>query len=131
MNKDVDKRSIIFYDGDCGLCNRFILFILKFERENLFFFSALDSELAKNNLQSLNSDTVVLLQNGNEYYRSQAALLIIKEMIFPICLLTYLRVLPLGFRDFFYKIMAKNRKRFFKGKEQCLFPDKEVKKRFL
>ena len=42
--------KIIFFDGYCGLCNGFVDFILKFDKNAVFKFSPLQSEFAKTKL---------------------------------------------------------------------------------
>lgn len=131
MAYEPKKMNIVFYDGDCGLCNRFIKLILKFEKGPTLYFSPLDSSLAKELLKSRDLETVTLLKNGEEYQRSSAALLIIKEMVFPLSLLYGFIIIPRLLRDYIYKIIARNRKSFFRDNKQCILPTKELKSRFI
>ena len=38
-----DKPEMIFYDGHCGLCHRFVKFVLKRDRQGRFHFAPLQS----------------------------------------------------------------------------------------
>lgn len=131
MSYNIKEMNIVFYDGDCGLCNSFVKLILKYEKSSILYFCPLDSDIAKENIKNLSTDTVIYLQNGKEHYRSEAALLILKEMKWPLSMTYYFRVIPLFIRDCVYKLIANNRHRFFKGNTECLFLDNETKKRFL
>ncbi|PIK13652.1 DCC1-like thiol-disulfide oxidoreductase family protein [Halobacteriovorax sp. JY17] len=131
MSYDIQKMNIIFYDGDCGLCNHFVKFVLRFEKENLFYFSPLNSKLALSTLNEQNLDTVVLLKNGDEFHRSDAALLILKEMKFPISCCYLLRLIPRFLRDSVYKVIARNRSHFLQGDKQCLLPTIDQRSRFI
>jgi predicted DCC family thiol-disulfide oxidoreductase YuxK len=42
-----ENRTILFYDGDCGLCSRAVLFVVKNERFPKIYFSSIQSEFAK------------------------------------------------------------------------------------
>ena len=47
----MDAMDIIFYDGHCGLCHRWVRRVLAADREGrLFHFSPLQGELIKNRL---------------------------------------------------------------------------------
>ena len=131
MGYDTKEMSIIFFDGDCGLCNRFIKLILRFEKHPNFYFSPLGSPIANELLKSQDLDTVVLLKNEVEYHRSSAALLVLKEMIFPISLLYVFILIPRIIRDYIYKVIASNRKSFFRDDIQCILPSEELKRRFI
>ncbi len=131
MSYDIQKMNIIFYDGDCGLCNHFVKFVLRFEKENLFYFSPLNSKLALSTLNEQNLDTVVLLKNGDEFHRSDAALLILKEMKFPISCCYLLRLIPRFLRDSVYKVIARNRSHFLQRDKQCLLPTIDQRSRFI
>ena len=61
MSYNIREMNIIFYDGDCGLCNRFVKFVLRFEKSSLFYFSPLSSELAKSELHEQSLDNIVPL----------------------------------------------------------------------
>src|SRR5262249_32383445 len=71
-------RHVIFYDGECPLCNRAVRFLLQADKKRIFYFARLDGETAKKKLVSLrlndpSLDTMVLLQN---YQTDQEQLLI-------------------------------------------------------
>jgi len=53
-------NPIILYDGVCGLCNRFVQFVLKRDHEDRFRFAALQSKFARDILErhQLNADAL-------------------------------------------------------------------------
>jgi predicted DCC family thiol-disulfide oxidoreductase YuxK len=81
---DINSKTILFFDGNCGLCNRSVKFVLRKEKDQELIFSPLQSEFSKKTLQSFNlkdnMDTMVLLENGKIYLRSSAALRITKYL---------------------------------------------------
>lgn len=57
-------NHLLFYDGDCGFCDRAVRFLLKHDKNKLFLFAPLQGETAKRLLNPLPTlDTVVLLEN--------------------------------------------------------------------
>lgn len=57
-------NHLIFYDGECGFCDRAVQFLLKHDHKKLFLFAPLQGETAKQLLDPLPQlDTVVLLEN--------------------------------------------------------------------
>ena len=137
---------IILFDGVCNLCNASVQFIIERDPTAIFRFSALQSDfvqsiLAKNAVNMASSDipkigaeggdSVILVENGNVYDRSTAALRIARRLSGAIKFLYIFIVIPRPIRDFFYKIIAKNRYRWFGKQDACWMPTKELKARFL
>ena len=133
---------IILFDGVCNLCNASVQFIIERDPTAIFQFASLQSEagqaiLAKNALNAaLNNDasaedSVILVENGQVYDRSTAALRIARRLSGAIKLLYVFIVVPKPIRDFVYKIIAKNRYRWFGKQDACWMPTKELKARFL
>ncbi|MFC2049126.1 thiol-disulfide oxidoreductase DCC family protein, partial [Chlamydiota bacterium] len=61
-------KHVIFYDGECPLCNRAVRFILSVDREEKFYFAPLNGKTAEQKLahfflKNPELDTLVLLQN--------------------------------------------------------------------
>lgn len=128
----IDK--VVFYDGECGFCNRSILFILKHEKDHQLKFASLHSDFSKNILKShhidaSNTDTLLFLNNGKILDRSTAALTICRHLKFPIGILSMFQIIPSFIRDSIYRIISKNRKKL-KG-ISCIMLTKEQQNRFL
>lgn len=79
------EKYIIFFDGDCLICNRFVQMLLKIDRKNKFHFSSLQSDFALDRLISLpkNTDSIVYLSPRGLYIKSEAILDICKDLSFP------------------------------------------------
>lgn len=129
-------HPVILFDGVCNLCNGFIQFIIKRDPEAKFRFAALQSDFAKDELQKRNINpnvinTVIFLDQNLTYTQSTAALEIAKKLGKGWQLLYPLIFLPTSFRDFVYKLVAKNRYKWFGQKNSCMIPTPELKSRFL
>lgn len=135
-------NPILLYDGVCGLCNRFVRFVLKHDHQDRFRFAALQSNFARTILQrhSLNPDTldtVYLVYDYDEpsehlLSKNEAATAILKGLgglwSFWAGLLD---LLPKGFRDWRYTLVARNRYRFFGKYETCPLPKEKDRAKFL
>ena len=126
-------KSIIFFDGVCGLCNHSVLFVLKRDTRNRFLYSPQQSAYAQKTLpkyggnpQDLN--TIYVLKDAESenpilLTKSSAACYILSELSGGWRLLSYGRFLPRFLRDFVYDCVAKTRYRFFGKKEVCMLPE--------
>lgn len=130
-----DDRPLIIFDGVCHLCNASVAFIIRRDPRGVFSFTPLQGDHAKNLLwnvpaQVINTDSVLLMENGRVYDRSEAALRICRRLPWPWNWIWVLRVIPKGIRDSVYGLMARNRYRWFGRREACMMPRTEWKDRF-
>ena len=135
-------HPILLYDGVCGLCNRFVRFILKHDHNDRFRFAALQSTFARAILErhGLNPnalDTVYLVSDYDQpnerlLARNQAATAVLRELGgFWRFWASILDLLPGRFRDWRYALVARNRYRFFGKYETCPLPQEEDRHTFL
>jgi len=129
-------KSIVFFDGVCNLCNASIDFIIKRDRKNQFLVGALQEDYSKSILSRYKIkedylDSVVLLENGEIFYKSTAALKITRKLsgLWPV--LYTLIILPTWIRDPVYDFIGKNRYRWFGKKNTCRIASPEEKAKFL
>jgi predicted DCC family thiol-disulfide oxidoreductase YuxK len=126
--------KIIFFDGVCGLCDGFVNFILKIDKEKKFMFSPLQSDFAHLNLSQEYTDdlkTLVLMKDGKLYLKSWAIIHILLEIggIWKIVLIG--RLFPRFLLDTLYDLVAKYRYKTFGKKKNCRLPTPEEKSRFV
>ena len=131
-----EKNNIVFYDGICSFCNGLVVFLLKHERRNNMSFCSLQSELAESFLKDLNVkvnlDTIYYYSNGKVYKTSEAIKKISKNLKYPYLMIFYfLTITPKFISEYFYKLFAKNRYKWFGKKDKCQIPSAEDKLRFL
>lgn len=131
MNRN---ERILFYDGDCGFCNRAVSFVLKKDKTATIKFSSLQSEFAQhllteNGRDSLSLDTIVLVDDGVLYDKSNAAIQLCKYFSWPWKPLVLFKIVPRILRDFVYDMIAKNRKRL--AKPYCVLDSSSQKSRFI
>ncbi|MGA9385851.1 MAG: DCC1-like thiol-disulfide oxidoreductase family protein [Candidatus Sulfotelmatobacter sp.] len=135
-------NPILLYDGVCGLCNRFVQFILHRDRNSIFRFASLQSAfagpiLARHGASPTDLDTVyVVINHGlpDEYLlsRSAAILFVLKQLPGPWrTAASLLLLLPNSFRDAAYNAVARHRYRIFGRSETCILPNDQDHNRFL
>ncbi|HEY4875381.1 MAG TPA: thiol-disulfide oxidoreductase DCC family protein [Puia sp.] len=131
-----EEKKIILFDGVCNLCSSGVLFIIKRDKKNQFFFSSLQSKtgqeyLKQFNLPVNNINSFVLIESNKLFTRSTAALRILKYLGNGWQLFYVFITLPKFIRDGIYKWIAKNRYKWFGKKEECWIPTTELQSKFL
>lgn len=127
-------RQIIFFDGVCNLCNAFVDFLIRRDKDQNFFFAPLQGETARLKLpegQPAKLNSVVLWNQGEVLEKSDAALMILQQLGGPWWLMRVFWVVPSFLRDLAYDFVAANRYRFFGKRETCRLPTPAEKARFL
>jgi predicted DCC family thiol-disulfide oxidoreductase YuxK len=127
---------IILFDGVCGLCNGFIDWVLRHDKRSAFRFAPLLSNsgrvlLAQHGLAPNYIESIVLLDGTKTYYRSTAALQILRRLGLPWSIATVFIVLPPHLRDIPYDFIAERRYRWFGRTQQCRIPSASERARFI
>ena len=129
-------NDIIFYDGTCGLCQRFVKWVLARDPEGKFHFAPLQGE-AFNRLVSaedragLPDSAVVRVTDGRLLTKSSAVRYVMKRLQVR-RLARMMHYLPESIADLGYDIIARFRYRLFgKGEEYCPLMPAELRDRFL
>ena len=133
--------QIILYDGICGLCDRFVRFVLKRDKHDRFRFASLQSEFASTILQrhGINPqilDTTYLVRSYNTpqehlLARNDAVVAVFTELggIWKIWA-WLLQLLPKSFRNWRYNLVARYRYRIFGKYNTCPLPDPKDRHKF-
>ncbi|RMA64256.1 thiol-disulfide oxidoreductase DCC family protein [Ulvibacter antarcticus] len=135
MKKET-KHKIILFDGVCNLCNSTIVRIIKNDNKDIFRFTPLQSAvgmvmITEHGIDTSDTDSVILIDNGKAYIKSTAALRIARKLSGGYSLLYGFMIFPKFIRDAVYNFIAKNRYKWFGKKESCMIPTPELKKKFL
>jgi len=133
---DDAASAIVLYDGDCGLCDGFVRWIIRHDRHWRFRFAPLQGETADRLVGPPTgpaSDWTVMLvdERGETFDRSDAALRIIAGCGGIWRGATLFRVVPRGLRDLLYRFIARHRRRWFGGAESCALPTPQLRARLL
>ena len=129
-------NPIVLFDGVCNLCSTSVQFILQRDPAGRFRFASLQSDLAQRllterGLDPKALDSVVVIDGDRLYRESDAALRIARDLKGAWTILTVFRVIPRPVRDWAYRLIARNRYRWFGKSETCWLPTPELRGRFL
>ncbi len=139
-NKMLDlpnNKKIILFDGVCNFCNSSVQYVIKYDKNDIFRFVALQSELGQKIIKHIgisekHIDSIILYEPGIAYYyKSTAVLLIAKNLNGILTFGTLLKIIPSGLRDILYDYIATNRYKWYGKQESCMIPSEELKAKFL
>ena len=128
-------KKIVLFDGECNFCNSSVQFIIKRDPHNEFQFAPLQSDIGKAFINKFhipsNIDSLVLIDDERCYLQSTAALRVCKYLKGSYKLLYCLILIPKPIRNVVYRIIAKNRYKWFGKTESCMIPSPKDRARFL
>jgi predicted DCC family thiol-disulfide oxidoreductase YuxK len=115
---------VVLFDGDCGLCDRVVRFLLWADRARALRFAPLGgpTALGLGEASGAPYQTLVVHVDGRRVERSEAVLLACSRLAWPWRAAAALRIVPLGWRDAVYRLVARHRRRLFGGPEACRLP---------
>ena len=132
---DSQLDKIVLFDGVCNFCNSSVQFILKYDRSNSLQFASLQSPTGQALLKKYDipseMDSVIYIENGRAFIKSDAALKIARYFGGCWKALTFFSVFPAVIRNFFYDIIARNRYKWFGKRDTCMIPSPETRARFI
>jgi predicted DCC family thiol-disulfide oxidoreductase YuxK len=129
------EHPIIFFDGVCAMCNRFVDLVLRADRRDVFRFAPLQGETARELLSPLADDprewSMIYLDERGVHEESDASLEVYRRLGGVWWLASLLRLVPRFVRTPAYRLVARNRYRWFGRRDSCRVPSAEEKARFL
>jgi predicted DCC family thiol-disulfide oxidoreductase YuxK len=138
-----DSRTpVLLYDGECGLCNAVVRFILRHDRSGRIHFAPLQSAPAQEFLRAKglpeeDFDSLIFIPDwenrDREGYllKTSGALAALSSMGGPCAALSRLKVIPAGLRDAVYWLISKTRYAVFGAYEPRPLENPAWEKRFL
>lgn len=133
-------KHLVFFDGACGLCDHSVQFLLRVDRKKVFQFTRLQGETAKKLLTELpkevmDEDSLILIEN---FHSNEQKVYLMGKAWLRICWLLggwfsfigWMSFLPSWPFDQLYRVVARNRSRFF-SKESCRISNENDRERFL
>ena len=129
--------GIVLFDGHCNFCSSVVNFLIDRDPHGRLKFAALQSEagrrlLAEHGVEVPEEpDTMVFIVGGKALVRSDAALATTRYLrgLWPLARVGFL--VPRFLRDRVYKLVARNRYRWFGKSAACRVPTPALRARFL
>jgi len=127
--------NIVFFDGYCILCNGFVDFLLKIDKNKVLSFASLQGETAKEILSASHlqkTDSVIYKDAQNSIsIKSTAVIRILISLGGLWKTARFLQFIPAYLLDFIYDFIAKNRFNWFGKRNACRIPNESEKSRIL
>jgi len=130
------QEVTVWFDGVCNLCNGFVDFLIRRDRDGRIRYGALQSpegeELRRRTLDHTPDPGTIIVTRGTEtLFRSTGVLVAVATLGGGWKLTRILFVFPRFFRDFVYNAVARSRYRVFGRRNTCRVPTPEERSRFV
>ena len=131
----IENKKIIFYDGLCAMCNRFIRILITLDKKEKFLLAPLQGKngkiLQKKFSKELKGIDSVIFYNKKVYTKSSAVINILSELGGIYKLAYIFIIIPTFISDSMYDYIARNRFQWFDKLDKCPMPEKKNISRFL
>jgi predicted DCC family thiol-disulfide oxidoreductase YuxK len=136
MSTEPDSHPVIVFDGVCVLCNGWVRFLLRHDRQKRYRFAAMQTEsgralLAGNGLDSADPASFLLVESGTAWRETDAIVRVISSLGGFWRLVAVVRLVPSPLRDWLYRVVARNRYRWFGRHDACVLPTPGHDDRFM
>lgn len=131
-----EAGPIVVFDGVCRLCSYWVQFLLRHDGSGRIRFAPMQGQAGRGLLRQYGLDpddplSFLWIDQGHGYRNSEAVLRLLASLGGGWRLLRVLLLLPRPLRDALYRLVARNRYRWFGRRDACLLPDAAVARRFL
>ncbi len=126
-------KHIVFFDGDCGVCNFWVQWILKRDKKDRFLFASLQSDFGQQFLteRKLNTEvfnTLYLWKPNHYYLEKSKAVLQIAHLLGGIYKLSAIgKIIPGFLSDQIYDAVSRNRMKL--SNQKCYLPTPDERKK--
>lgn len=133
----IDKTNpIVLFDGVCHFCNSSVQFLIRRDKNAVIQFAPLQSIQAKELIRATGytgeiPDGVALIDGNKIYFESDAALKSLHYLGRGWKIVSYLKLIPKPIRQGVYRMIARNRYKWFGKYDTCVIPKLEWKSRFI
>lgn len=128
----VAPLPVVVFDGDCGLCNGFVAWLIKRDFHGEFLIAGSDGEVGRAALDlmglrhELAASTLVIATADGPYLRSDAVAAVAARLRMPWRAAAGIRIVPRALRDTVYAAIAARRPRRPSEDPACGTPPPEL-----
>ena len=134
-----DSPPVVLFDGDCNFCSATVRWTVERDPLARLRFARLRSTAARRAVALADPhtdfdalpDTIVLVDEGGVHTASTAVLRMARCLRFPYPVLSLALLVPRPVRDAAYRVLARNRYRWFGRGGACPLPPPGLASRFL
>ena len=132
-------QHLVFFDGDCGFCDRTVQWLLKNDERELLYFAPLQGEEAQKVLPQFDLppdlDSIVYVRHSvtgvDVFIYSNAIGEILKVLPLRWSWMRIAWIVPRALRDVVYRAFAARRIQWFGRVDTCQLPDERQSRRLL
>ena len=129
------SKQIVFYDGECGLCEHSVQWLLRRDKLRKLCFAPLGGSTAQEHLAALSFppdlDSLIFWDEGQVCWYSDAPLRAVSYLPARWSWLRLGLVFPKSIRDWVYRLIARHRLRIFGAATNCRLPSPEESQQLL
>ena len=127
--------NIVLFDGLCNMCNKTVLFLIKFDKKNNLHFAAQQTiagaKIMNQYLIKKDARSVIFIKENLVYYQSDAIIEIAKLLSGWPRIAILAIVFPKFLRNWAYDLVANNRYKIFGKQMNCSIPSKANEHKFI
>lgn len=128
--------GVIVFDGVCRLCNGWTRFVMRYDPQVRLRLAPAQCPpgqalLRRFGYPTHDFDSMLYVEHGRAYDKSDAVLRILSRLGFPRSLLRIARLCPRVLRDGLYDLVARHRYRLFGRYQACTLAPRDHDRRFL
>ncbi len=135
MDSQPIEGNVVFFDGECGLCDHFVQLLVRIDRNRNLRFATLQGSTSHSLFGDQPDDpeswSIRYLEKGRAYRRSAAALRAFAAVGGVWKAMLGFLIVPAFIRDLVYRFVATHRYRWFGKLDSCMIPSPALKERFL
>ncbi len=129
-------QNLILFDGVCNFCNSAVQMVIEIDRQKIFKFASIQSELGQqlyrqHGLDPIDIQTLMFVDGERVLTKSDAVLEVLARLDGGWQLLAGFRAMPQPLRDWAYSEFARQRFVLFGRRDACMVPTPELQERFI
>lgn len=125
------KKMIVFFDGECQLCQSSLKWLNRVDGEDRLLFAPLQGETARRHEIDRENDSLAVIEDGEVWRASEAVMRACLRAGGPGLILGgILLLIPEPLREWGYRVVARNRLRLMKG-GACGLPEEGMREKLL
>lgn len=129
-------QNLILFDGVCNFCNSAVQMAIEIDRQKIFKFAAIQSELGQqlyhqHGLDPVDIQTLMLVDGDRVLTKSDAVLAVLSRLDGGWQYLGGFSAMPQPLRDWAYSEFARQRFALFGRRDSCMVPTPELRERFV
>lgn len=128
-----EANIVIVFDGYCVLCDNFVKWIAKKDKDHKIHFTTFESDYINKNYSEIKLKNSVVVINSKKIFfkKSEAVILCLKTIDYNMTLITILEIIPKTILDIGYSLVAFFRYKIFGKKKICSLPNTIISEKIL